>query len=540
MVSNDTLIDVVTRLENCIKELKGDSNIKIETVDKAEEEKPIIRPFTEFWTKAKESMQMMIENAKTSTLGEPLVRITEIAIEAICLHQDILYNQEHFKPLVDSETGIIQSKFMELIKKVEKIGLEQREIEQHSKSIVTGINTLFWCTIKDDCGEVAQQYSEMIDVSRNKIVIKKIQEETNWVKAWKDIFLNLVKLVKMEYKVGLPYNFKSEKIFKEFQEKLGENFKYYTDNKKFKVLCSSNTKVVKSKQEEKKEVTKEVKTTKNTEFLNLMKANFSKMLKISRGAGIDKFEDLTIEIGRAYGILAHLLDNANKYRLPKEDDMKRISQIFLDKVKLIKDYNSPDLALFKDNAENVLNSLHWITKNEQCEEIAQFYVEMCDHSGNKIFMKKVPELTDWIKSNKELLKKMQFDIKQYYKAGLDWNYKGGNDNFDELLKDLEKSTNFLFSEIPVQSNNDDCQCYELSKSGLNKIETCSIKSCSEGCVEIEESNGSKLKLTVGVKCIKISNCSNIKIHLFTCDSITIGVFNSKQIEIICCEKTYSI
>lgn len=478
MVNNETLLEVVSRLEKAIKDvqsLSSSSNTN-EHVKCVEEEKEIIRPFTSFWNKTKESLLQLSTLSKELPYGEELVQITEMGIEGICFHQDIFDNQEHYKYPSEEELKKIQERFLEIIKRINEVSSKKREIEHFSQCIVNGINSLLWISVLKDGLEVAQVYSEMIDNSRNKILLKKIKEESEYVNSWRSIFTELLKLIKAEYKTGLPYNFKSDKGFSCINEKLGENYKYYKENNKFKTLTNKQAIVKTEIKSESKLESKPIPKSKNSDFIELVIKNIKILHEKAKSdeGGVENLDKLTIELEKAYLIFIYILENSKRYKYPSEEKQKEISSIFLEKVKEIKQISSSNLndtRLFQDHVENSINSFHWVTRNQECLDLAQFYVEQIDLSGNKIMMKKNQTLTGWIKANKEILTNMIQLLKMNYKLGLDWNYQNGSSDFDKYINEIKQSQNNkvdLCGQVQNEGNSNENIYYFLSKEGINK------------------------------------------------------------------------
>lgn len=478
MVNNETLLEVVSRLEKAIKDIQSLSSTSNtnEQVKSGEEEKEIIRPFSSFWNKTKESLLQLSKLSKWLPYGDELVQITEMGIEGICLHQDIFNNQEYYKYPSEEELKKIQERFLEIIKRINEVSSKKREIEHFSQCIVNGINSLLWISVLKDGLEVAQVYSEMIDNSRNKILLKKIKEESEYVNTWRSIFTELLKLIKAEYKTGLPYNFKSDKDFSSINEKLGENYKYYKENNKFKTLTNKQTIVKTEIKSESKSESKPIPKSKNSDFIDLVIKNIKILHEKAKSdeGGVENLDKLTIELEKAYLIFIYILENSKRYKYPSEDKQKEISSIFLEKVKEIKQISSSnlnDIKLFQDHVENSINSFHWVTRNQECLDLAQFYVEQIDLSGNKIMMKKNQILTGWIKANKEILTNMIQLLKMNYKLGLDWNYQNGSSDFDKYINEIKQSQNNKvesYGQVQNEGNSFESIYYFLSKEGINK------------------------------------------------------------------------
>lgn len=536
MVSNETLLEVVSRLEAAISRLNN-AGAGGAPAEAEEEEQEIVRPYSEFWNKAKENLLSLIELSKQSSISEGLLKATHIAIEGLCLHQDILENAEHHKLPGDDVTQSLQKKIMEIIKKSEELGNTNRDVTNHCGAITNGMNALFWITVRDGCAEIVQQYSDMMDGYRNKIFLKKDEKETNWIKLLKEIFVNLLKLVKMEYKVGVNFNFNG-KPAEELVGILGANFKYFTENQKFKKNVSTSSK----KKETAKPATSSASATpaartKNSDFLDKVKETLTALVDLAKASNQEGLDSLTQLICEDYSYMAYFLENSKKYKLPDDKVMGEVTKFFSSIAARLKEINTKDIAPFKDIVENQNTSFYWFTKREDCADIAQAYIDMMDLGANKIFIRRVQPQTDWVKKNKELSLEMVKFIKMNYKTGLDWT-GSGSDNHQELIENAKKSC-IIGSCSPSQT-----QCcggvssvHEVSESGAvvsdKKLDD------KDYAVSLDGSKSSKLTLS-SVGSILLRNCDGVEITINGSSSVLVGNKASCNISVILNGKKHSL
>lgn len=108
-----------------------------------------------------------------------------------------------------------------------------------------------------------------------------------------------------------------------------------------------------------------------------------------------------------------------------EDLLKKFTQ-FITKLDEIKK-DKKDFALFCEAAKTALESLYWIFNDNSCDTIVQTYLEAIDFPGNKIFAKKIPEQSAWVKALKPIFKDTLELVKANYKSGINWSLKGEED-----------------------------------------------------------------------------------------------------------------
>ena len=508
MVSNETLLNVVQRLEAAIEKLNlTNSGNPVQIVTKAPVQEEPIRVFTEWSKKAKSNLMEMIDNALKSNFKENLEGLCILAIEAFCLHQDILEAQFNYKKPSADEVAKLQTLFMEIIKKVNSSVQDKRELSSHSEAIVYGVNSMLWITLSEGNVDVAQQYSDMIDSHRNKILLKKVEEESNWVKKWKEIFPELIKLIKMEYKVGLNWNYKTGNDFAEFlSNKVGENFKKFNEKKNFDFSTFQHKQIQPVHE-------KEVSSSSSTNQENLLNhpknGNFNKVslellekITLIEKENIPGIKELNQILSNGIKFLLHIINNSNKFKLPTNLDFLEnyIKENFMEKLKTI-DHN--EIALFKEICINIFSSFYWITKRDQCYDIAEAYVGFVGTPANKIFVKKIQPQTDWVKAINAYLNEMKTLVKMNYKFGIDFNPKG-SDLFEDLLK-IDESVSNNTTESSCCSS---LKWLSLTSDGLKD----SSGSCGTSCICLEGLSGGTIKISSSTDSICLVKCSGLLIE----------------------------
>lgn len=531
MVSNDVLIDLVKRLENSVKSLEQITGtvkqqtqpiLNNSTNTQNVQVQEIVRPFSEFSAKAKANLMDMLANAKKSAYPEQLEALTLVGIEAFCLHQDIL--EAHFNYPLPPQTEIpkLQNLFLEVLKKITPIVNDKPELNIHGQAITYGINSFLWITLPEGTVDVCQQYSDMIDNHRNKIFLKKVEEEIAWVKAWKDIFINLVKLVKMEYKVGLPWNCKSTKKFDELYSTLGVNLKNFSLKKNFEYNINQQTSNLNTVNQQ---ITTEQQPspTINLKYGSLIAKGeelLSKLSLLSSEIEINGIADVNALLNKGIRFLLSVISRSKGFKF--NTNLQCLTNVIVELGKELKTISTNrELNIFYEVLEHIFNSFYWITKNEMCLDIAQAYVDMVDNPGNKILMKKVPSQTDWIKSIKEFLKEMIKTIKEHFRFGLEFD-ANGKENIEQLA---------VIEYPPVSSQGSSSSAGEifvLSKDGFNKAKTTTT---IENAVVVDNIKEGRILIPdfANLKSISISNSSDLKVEFKTENALSIEISNSKNI-----------
>lgn len=130
----------------------------------------------------------------------------------------------------------------------------------------------------------------------------------------------------------------------------------------------------------------------------------------------------------------------------------------------------PDLELFVEVINNCLDAFTWPFSGNSGYDTVKTYAEAVDFPGNKIFLKKNPEWSKWVKLVKTIMKEMVVLVEKSYKAGLKWNSKGNSDaslialGIGELYR-----KNFIKKEV-------ECPSKDCRNDLMNSIKNVDLKS----------------------------------------------------------------
>lgn len=496
----DNFENLLKRLENAVSKLETvnsssvgiqnksiDSNVKFDPLDK--------KVYKEFWESAKRSMNLMIENSKNSELHEHLNKLNEIAIKSILIHQILLDSQADYVCPDQKILENYQKHFMDLIKEISVIKNEKK-VESHCEAILYGINSLLWITLKSDCADVVQEYSSMIDTHRNKIFLKKIDVETNWIKAWREIFTNLLKLVKTEYKFGLIWNVKGKNDFENLN--IFKYVEHYNNNKNLEIY-KQDDKIYNETEPNKVNLTSDIKLVKKPyhEFIENSENIFKKMFDYAKSSNYSENLVKITKISKSsFKIQQILLENQSNYSLPSSDQFKKIQNFFTEKIKEISKI-SQEVRELEHHCSALtigISALFWVTLNDGCVDVVQQYSDMIDTYRNKIFMKKIESETGWVKSWKELFPLLIKLVKEEYKFGLIWNPNSKN-NFDDVVN--------LISSESLPSNS----FFTFKENKISKVENI-VKNGDE--IVLSNINGS-VKLPNSISTIILEECEKLSI-----------------------------
>lgn len=209
VVTNETLLKIVERLENAVSKLEGKSvqpqvqapvtPINVGTALLTTEK---IMAYTEYWNKTLKLL-LDLKTAANETGAPEIEQISEAVVEAICAQQDVLIATESFKKPVNNDIKILQKKLYSYVAKIDEIGKTKRDFALHVDAVKNGLDALNWLYSDDSCDAITQTFLEAIDFPGNKIFMKKIPTHTKWVKTYKSIINELDLFVKANHKSGL-------------------------------------------------------------------------------------------------------------------------------------------------------------------------------------------------------------------------------------------------------------------------------------------------------------------------------------------------
>ncbi len=207
-INDQYLLSLVTRLENALQNLEASPLAKT-NLSSALLTTEKIAAFSDYWNKNLKLLVELQNNAK-ETKKESIMAITEIAIEAVCAHQDILIASENFKKPVNNDLKVLNKKFSSIVTKCSDIAKADREASLHADAVKNGLDALYWVFAEASYADITQTYYESIDFAGNKIMMQKINEQTKWIKSYKAVIAEVNALVKANYRCGLVWNAKGD------------------------------------------------------------------------------------------------------------------------------------------------------------------------------------------------------------------------------------------------------------------------------------------------------------------------------------------
>lgn len=216
VVTNESLLKIVERLENAVSKLEGKAiqpvvqapipQINVGTAILTTEK---IVANTEYWNKTLKHL-LELKAAATETGAPEIEQISEGVCEAICAQQDVLIATETFKKPVNNDLKSLQKKLFSFAVKIEDIGKSKPDFVLHAGAVKDGLDALNWLYSDDSCDMITQTFLESIDFKGNKIFMKKIPTHTKWVKAFKAIINEIDLFVKANHKSGLIWASKGD------------------------------------------------------------------------------------------------------------------------------------------------------------------------------------------------------------------------------------------------------------------------------------------------------------------------------------------
>lgn len=166
-----------------------------------------IATFTDFWNK---TLRLLIDlkafavEAKITDLDT----ISELVIESICAHQDVLIASEHYQKPINQDAKDVLKRIISISQKISDIGKNNKSVANHSEAVKNGLDSTFWLFQEANCDAITQTYLEAIDFAGNKILREKKPEQTKWLNCYKSIIKEINELVTKNYKCGLAWNCK--------------------------------------------------------------------------------------------------------------------------------------------------------------------------------------------------------------------------------------------------------------------------------------------------------------------------------------------
>lgn len=247
----DILNNLIARLEVAVNKLENKTtpqntaqnnliNIS-DTLLSAEK----LAAFSDYWNKTLKSLVELKAAAKETNIPQ-IETITEFVIEAICAHQDVLLASEVYRKPVNNDLQNLYKSLLAIINKLKDSVKDERDFSLHVDAVKNGLDSIFWVFSDNSCDELTKTYFESIDFAGNKIMMKKIPEQTKWLKAFKSVIKEIVDLVKSNYKNGLVWTSKGQEDINAILLNIGNTYrknfkKQNNDNKETKDNIISNT-----------------------------------------------------------------------------------------------------------------------------------------------------------------------------------------------------------------------------------------------------------------------------------------------------------
>ena len=106
------------------------------------------------------------------------------------------------------------------------------------------------------------------------------------------------------------------------------------------------------------------------------------------------------------------------FKKPVNNDLKTLQKKIYSYVAKIEEIGRAkrDFSLHTDAVKNGLDALNWLYSDNSCDMITQTFLESIDFAGNKIFMKKIPTQTKWVKLFKSIINELDLFVKANYKC----------------------------------------------------------------------------------------------------------------------------
>lgn len=447
MVSNETLLEVVSRLEAAIERLQSGKQTDPNRSFEIEPEEA--KPYTDYWNNSSTALLQMLEHSRKTKYPAELEELTNIAIEAKCLKRDILELCSKYKKPEKEGVKALQTELLNISKKTAAISAKNKEVSLHAELVKSGIDALFWVTVDQHCPEIAKQYVDMIDIPANKIFLKKVPEESAWVRSFKDAMKEVVTLVAKDYRTGVDWNFGGEE-FEKMLPNLGQFYKTFSETKTLtppvkRRVVSPNKKLTPMN-------STQLETQVYTNFVIDLKRLLGELQADAHATGIKNLGELTQLVTESFNYFIRVLQNYRKYKPPTPENLAKLGEFLIARSKKAAELKSDkEVSLFVECVQNGLNCIFWITKELRCAEITKIYMEMVDSPGNKILMMKKPELTKWLNTFKAILKSMDALVRENYKTGFDWNFQGSA-NFEEFLAAVSQEQKSSVKKLVVSGN----------------------------------------------------------------------------------------
>ena len=220
-ISEQRLLEVVSRLENLCKSLESKGNVNVGAQLITTEN---IAAFTDYWNKTLKNL-VELKALSAEIKNEDIEKMTEVVCEAICSLQDILIASETFKKPVNQDQQSLIKKTTSIWAKLPDVYKGKKDIQYHGEALKNGLDAICWVFSDSMCDSVTQTYLEQIDFPGNKVLALKQPTHTKWLNTFKAIIRELNDLVKKNYKNGLTWNVKGETDISKLLVTIGNTYR---------------------------------------------------------------------------------------------------------------------------------------------------------------------------------------------------------------------------------------------------------------------------------------------------------------------------
>jgi len=208
------------------------------SISKLEKKQPknfenIMSKTNEFWENIYKGL-MNLKNKSKEINSPSLTELTEIVIQCLCFQQDLLTLSCSFQKPDERGMNVIFSRFKILIKPISKFLSSDPSTDLQATCVENGLNVLCWLFNDYECDIITKTYYESIDITLNKILIKKNKGEIEWFKIFKNLLKMVVIFVEQENKEGLNWLSRGNNEINELILELGSTYRnnFYQQNDK--------------------------------------------------------------------------------------------------------------------------------------------------------------------------------------------------------------------------------------------------------------------------------------------------------------------
>jgi hypothetical protein len=190
-----------------------------------------------------------------------------------------------------------------------------------------------------------------------------------------------------------------------------------------------------------------------TEYWNKTLHLLLALKEAAKETNIPELEQISEIVCEAICAHQDVLIASETFKRPVNNDLQQLSKKIGSITGRVQEIGKAkkEVALHAEAVKNGLDALYWLYGESQCDAITQTYFESIDFAGNKVFMKKVPAETKWVKAFKAIIKEIDELVKANYKVGLTWSSKG-DDSISNLLLTIGNTYRKNFKKHEEGSN----------------------------------------------------------------------------------------